>query len=294
MKRNFFLRAAVLLLAAVSASTAVCMETGAWARYTASVTFPASARAAKFSFKFGSHKPGTPASVNADGITTTAAKGWPNNDPSKPWEGNQVWNVKSSWDEIIVDPGSVTAWYEFPMFDSEYRNPAVNTVTVQSADSAMVIAPGTGTVYGLPKNNTNLRLGGHTYTHYGFRFRNDSEVRVNFQLYVNPGPVRALGLPIWFNRWDADWWNLLDTTHDNADGLILVYDSASFQTCYGDCLFESGDGNHDLAPMQESGSIFFDWHWQFETGDDARDTALGRAGTGIVSIPLLIKVTQVD
>jgi len=288
-RRNIPLRAAFALF--ICAWACVCVGTGTLAKYIASANISASGSVAAFSFSVGTNKP--------------------------PFDSNtQDWKVKTSWDEITVDPAHGLPSFDFPLFDSQYKSPRASTVSVQSSDGGMVIAPGTGLDYGddnqggAPQYNTNLRLsypGGPIYTHYAYRFRNDSEVRVNFKIYVDPAPVRALGLPIIFERWACNW-NLLDTGQDNADGLILVYDSATFNHCWGDatdidyvnsppqwgCGCGAVNTNHDLAPGRESGSIYFEWNWKFESGDDGRDTAYGNAGTGIVSIPILFEVSQAD
>ena len=183
MKRNVFLRAAACLLVAAVMSTSLLGGTGA--KYVASAAVIASARVAKFSFVAGSKK-----------YSKTASPSWLANDGAID-SGNGFWN------QIAVNAGVPTA-FTVPLFDYEYdtvsvtfggAGSALQTVKARTnADGTrdIIIAPGTGTLFGDPTHNGNYDIqyvSGLDFGKYYFMdFRNDSEVAVRFRLATSyPG-----------------------------------------------------------------------------------------------------------
>jgi len=273
MKKNIFLRVALWMMIGVWASNTLL--TGTWAKYVASGSGEAKARFASFSFEMGSYKPSQPAAFDTSGNLTAVAKGPP-------------FSSTMTWDEVVINPytGIGKAIFEFPMFDYEYTNSASHLVgpdiTVKSSNNDMVIAPGTGFYWygpgenGVPKNNPN-HFREPDLSWYCLQFRNNSEVRVRFDIAVDPAPVSTgfPGLKLYIGAYPESGIPLTGTTPIAIPQLSR----------------ELGPNETYTSPNND---LYFNWAWLFEDGQDAADTALGEAGTGIVKIPLIITVTQID
>jgi len=263
MRKNLFLRTALWLLIGTWASCGMVWST-TLAKYAAAGPGNASARFAAFTFEVRSNKPAL------------------------------------TWDEVVDGLG--TAAFDLPLFDYEYTNSTSNVpgpdVTVKGVNNEIVIAPGTGGVgVGNPNRNTNW-IRGNDHQYYSLYVRNKSEVSVRYKIYVDPRPVNAIGINMWFETWapppplgvtpGLGKWRL-----NSYSAPILIWDS-------GDPTMNSSFSNLDLAPNTDSGVIYIAWWWPFDqTKDptneaDSVDTALGAAGTGTVSLPLIFEVIQID
>lgn len=173
LKRNIFLRAAVLLFVACMALTSLFSGTATFAKYIAGGAGEVTARVAKFSFK-------------------VTDEGFEFDDPPVPGGATAVANAnKELADANSIKAGIATEFY-LPLFDTEYLgsnrhvgaplfNPDTRgVVTVQSKNGDPLIAPGVGGARGNPVN-VGVASTDNEIAHE-IEIQNLSEVAVRFRI----------------------------------------------------------------------------------------------------------------
>ena len=160
VKRNIFLRVAVLLFVVCMASASVFSGTVTFAKYIAAGEGNPEARVAKFSFK----------------VT------------DRPYQGDSTWG--NTPEEIAVTAGVPTT-FSVPLFDTDYLG--TGGVTVSSRDGDPLIAPGIGHHIGAPVHK-GLIATEWDYNFHRMTVQNNSEVAVRFRIMLDsavlPGDVK--------------------------------------------------------------------------------------------------------
>lgn len=287
MKKNIFLRTALLLLAGVWASTNLLAEATTWAKYQAAGEGKSSARFASFSFVVGSKQ---------------------YNRTTKQWAAD------NTWDEIATLTGigaSTSASFTLPLFDTEYyaTGAASGSPTVKSSNGDMVIAPGTNNAAGVPVRNTNKRSPGESWK--AFVFKNNSEVAVTYRLEFLPSSISALARST--NPFEITTY-LDGPSPIHLGTTYLHWNNVVYNTIHGGNfqMRDTKTGPHPkvLQPGEQE-TLYFDLSWWYywngsganaATGidhSDEGDTALGKSSAqtsgGIwVEPKFLLTVEQAD
>ena len=143
---------------------------------------------------------------------------------------------------------------EFDLFSVEYKN-ASGEITVSGADGQKVVAPGTS-------------------VEYTIRLRNADETALDFELIPKSTYTGEHALPILVR--------MLDTQHNyiigNETTWVAPEDIAGLSAT-------------KTLVKGESTEYYFQWKWEFESGDDAYDTFLGSlSNTDVVGIEVAFTV----
>ena len=282
MRRNIFLRAALLLLIGAWASSTVF--TGTWAKYYAAGTGTASARFASFSFITSGQK-------------YLGGGGW------GTVNGNIGNALTDHWTEIVTESGiTATQTFQLPLFDYEYYGSGAHSgdITVRGKNKEIVIAPGMGWSEGTQATNPNF--GGNWSA--PFSFRNNSEVRLRFKVELDQtsslagvtlflGPVHSAPAPYVAS---AAFPGVLIGPSALSSSITMFNDSAH------------ADGWYYLNPT-DTATFSMYWLWFFDAGhagwidafsgspgyrpSDTVDTQLGKS-SGYVNLIFKVTVEQVD
>jgi len=295
MKKNKYLRAALLLLICVWVSSVMCSGV-TMAKYVANGVGSDTARYAAFSFVVGSQKY--------------------KNDGTGDWysKNSSIGPATSDyWNEIVTGDGinsAIMQSFEVPLFDYEYRpdTPGVASPTIKSKNKELVIAP--GCTYA--SNNPNIPW--DPYKH--ICLRNDSEVTVSYKVEFDPAGLFQAGLGQVYEIYT--WSGPTDSLTHRYNGIWRIWAGGgtwTYSAGYPNetLPFPTDDTVHTymntiteicppvvLAPGEDDGFfVGFNWRFNWDQWRDADDTALGLAAattpSGIwVNPKFIITVTQVD
>jgi len=133
---------------------------------------------------------------------------------------------------------------QFDVFSAEYEN-ALGEISVSGMDGNKVIAPGTS-------------------EEYTIRLRNADDVAIDYVMVPTVSLLSETSIPIMFRMIDSEENFIIG----DSKTWVSVEDFAAV-------------AEENTLRKGESTEYYFQWKWDFESGDDRYDTELGNQGEGL-------------
>ena len=265
LKRNIFLRAALLLFIGVWASST--LFTGTAAKYVGFGEGHAKARYAAFSFEIG----------------------------TKKYLGDDEWENDRSWDQLVTQDGiSASQVFTLPLFGSEYLGVGDYNAapTVKGIGGREVFAPGTGHGWIVGQSNNGNYDAADGHIDCMAEFKNSGEVSVRYRiLYVHSPSAAAANIPLLMRTYPDQYYAQPFNWSAGQEQVMLDYDRTAV-------LHPGQSAKVGFTAVWPFGSGSF-WdpvgfgYYADAAANDAADTARGKAA-GIIELWFKIEVEQVD